>query len=118
MDYTCIRTHKVSQLDVAAKLSTIQLIEGDEYIRLAMCVEQYIANPSNELFDGLTDQLSVCTAHFDTFYKTRQSLISTLVDLGYLIKNEMIYSKSSTNLTIPIKNNIYNIFNKKPVEKI
>lgn len=94
----CIRTRKVQQLEEVAKLSSIQLVECDEYIRLAMCVEQYVNDPSNTHFDNLKNQLSVCTNHFPNFNKSRQTLIATLLNIGYMVRD----SEKKVEISEPI----------------
>ena len=127
MDHTCIRTVKLKQLETAAKLSAVQLVECDEYIRLAMCTEKYIANPCDELFNVLQEQLAICTNHFPKFNQSRQTLIATLLNVGYMTqdtkKPETIDKKAlSTEPQIeeqPIvhnTNNVYNIFTKKKID--
>jgi hypothetical protein len=125
MDHMCIRTVKVKQLETAAKLSAVQLVECDEYIRLAMYVEQYIANPCDALFDDIKEQLAICTKQFPTFNQSRQSLIATLLHIGYMTKEKVVTEPDkspkkqpeeikSINTTKP--DNVYNIFTKKKID--
>ncbi len=128
MDYMYIRTTKVRQLETAAKLSAVQLVECDEYIRLAMYVEQYIANPCDNLFDDIKEQLAICTKHFPTFNQSRQSLIANLLNIGYMVKDknttqieQRSETKSEVIQTIDQVNaekqeNVYNIFSKKKID--
>lgn len=124
MDYMCVRSKKVEQLQIAAKLSTVQLVECDEYIRLAMCVEQYINNPSDDQFQKLKAQLAICTEHFPTFNQSRQMLIATLLNTGHMIKDvpteqpePSIEEKSPPLQPTVQKSNVVNIFSKKHIDK-
>lgn len=117
MDYMCIRTKKVKQLEDVAKLSSVQLVECDEYIRLAMCVEQYVSNPSDTHFDNLKDQLANCTNHFPKFNQSRQALIANLLNIGYMVKDtpkkEAEPPSDESVEPIQYKNNVVNLFPKK-----
>lgn len=95
MDNICIKTSKFKQFEQAAKLSAVQVIEVDEYIKLAMYVEKYLTDPSDILFSQLQEQLHICTSHFPCFHQSRQSLVTILLQLG-LIKQDS-HNQPSTN---------------------
>lgn len=135
MDHICTSTSKFNNLDNIAKLSAHHTVEIDEYIKLAIVVQQYISDPSDELFEKLKQQLQLCTVKFPKFNQTRQILVSILMSTGYLTRTnnseDINISESTTSQEVKTsslstveetvsntKNNVINIFTKKPIDKI
>ena len=126
MDNIILKTQKYELLRRAAALSALQLLEDNEYIKLAMCNEQYFANPTEELLEKMKVQLSVVLDKFPKFIQIRQSLVTVLLNTGHMTVDSP-QSSSPTELqevveqelTVveeppkPIPNNVVSIFSKR-----
>ncbi len=130
MDHICTSAAKFKKLSDIAQLSANQLVDVDEYVKLASIVQSYVNNPSDELFDKLTAQLQLCSIRVPTFSRVRHMLISLLMDMGYLTKSnpgqpekqpdnsvENQPKEQEPEISTPnIAKNVYNIFTKKNVD--
>lgn len=132
MDNIVVKTVKYRNLERTSHLSSLQLLEDNEYIKLAMCFEQYLANPVDEQLDIMKEQFSICKERFPNYVQIRQELVGLLMNLGYMkvdnqeqIKSNpneptMVFSDTelSSSTEEPIKSNkqtnVVSIFTKKP----
>lgn len=82
MDHTIIKTNKLATLDKIAGLSAVQLLEFNEYIRLATYMETYVAHPTDMQFNKVQQQLALCVSSFPRLLQTRQDLVAMLLSTG------------------------------------
>jgi hypothetical protein len=88
MDTTFIKTDKLNKLKTIGQLTAVNINNCEEFVKLASLIEQYINNPSTDLIDQLKSQLTQCSNIFPQYQSIIQSQINTLLELGYLSKQE------------------------------
>ena len=121
MDHICVKTNRYRQLEQIGKLAAIHVVESEEYVKLAMFVEQYIHSNSTESLELIKSQMLNCINNFSDFNQTKNNLIMELLNINYLSTNrEQDDSESLPPTTIPptkslpiTPNKIVNLFNKK-----
>lgn len=119
MDRKVIMLKDLQLLESIANLSAFITKETDDYIALAMTVEEYVKDPSADRFKIMHDTLMHCTTHFPKFRNARQMQITRLLANGNLrIPNEG-NEPELTHVEEPIvlPSNVIQLFGKKDVDK-
>ena len=88
MDRTILKVDKLQRLQTIAMMSALSIVEMDHYIRLAMMVEHYVREPSQEAYEQMSAALHVCGSRHQRFHKGQQQLLNLLVENGNLNRAE------------------------------
>lgn len=124
MDRKVVMLSELSKLQNIATLSAITVLEFDQFIKLAMTVEQYIQNQGQETFDEMCQSLGQCMVSFPRYHESRQALLTTLMDGGFIkiVNKDDIGAAESeveddqpdetTEEIKPTKNNVINLFDR------
>lgn len=84
MDRTVIQLDKLHRLQHIASISTLLTVEMDHYMKLAIAVDQYINEPSPEMFNEVFAAIKVCGDRYPTYYGMREQLMELLISNGNL----------------------------------
>lgn len=84
MDRTVIQVDKLNRLYNIANLSAALTVETDNYIRLAIAVEQYIKDPNQSTYDDVSNALETCGKRHPMFSGMREQMMSMLISNGNL----------------------------------